>query len=140
MNNQEKYNDDPLRHYINPEMIEKAPEDFTSKVMARIELEKVSSLSAPRSRKINLVPVVSITVIILLLAVVFTIPVTKDDPLTMTVINFLNNIKSWVPDVNLTGLSKISLPSVLIYILIGILVLTFFDRALYSIFHREKSN
>ena len=43
MNNQEKYKEDLLRQYINPEKIEKAPEGFTSKVMTRIQLETLAT-------------------------------------------------------------------------------------------------
>jgi hypothetical protein len=138
MNNQEKYNEDLLRRFIKPESIEKAPEDFTNKVMSLIELEKVPSLSVTGKGVRNYVPVISIAVTILLLAAAYMIPSTDKDQLTLPVLTFITYLKSYLPEVNLSSVSDINLPSVLMYIFIGILVLTFFDRALYGLFHREK--
>ena len=47
MNNQEKYKEDLLRQYIDPEMIEEAPKGFTSKVMTQIQLESRPSPVTP---------------------------------------------------------------------------------------------
>ena len=43
MNKKEQYEEDLLRKFINPERIEKAPEGFTSKTLARIQIEAQSS-------------------------------------------------------------------------------------------------
>jgi len=138
MNNQEKYNDDILRQYINPERIEKAPEGFTSKVMTRIQIEKVPLRAAGMSQKKNLVPVISTAVIILLLATAFFIPGKEVDPLAHPVATFFNNIKVSLPEFNLSSIVRLNLPLVIRYVIIGIVILTLFDRALYGIFHREK--
>ena len=138
MNNQEKYNDDILRQYINPERIEKAPEGFTSKVMTRIQIEKVPLRAADFSQKKNLVPVISTAVIILLLAAAFFIPGKEVDPLAHPVATLFNNIKVSLPELNLSLIFRFNLPSVIVYVFVGILILTLFDRALYGIFHREK--
>jgi hypothetical protein len=138
MNNQEKYQDDLLRQYINPEKTEKAPEGFTSKVMTHIQMETASSAIVTRSVKRNLVPLISIAVTVLLIVTALLIPGEKSDPLSLPVLNLLKNIKSAVPAVDLSSLFKLNFPTVMIYVSIGIFVLSFFDRALYMIFHREK--
>jgi len=138
MNNQEKYKEDLLRQYINPERIEKAPEGFTSKVMTRIQLEKQSSMVAQSSLRRNSVPVISAVVTILLLAAAFLIPGSESDSLALPVFKLIKNIKFSFPELNLSSVFRLTLPSVMMYVLIGIFVLTLFDRALYGIFHREK--
>jgi hypothetical protein len=138
MNDKEKYKEDLLRQYINPESIEKAPEGFTSKVMTHIRMETVPLTAAVRSRKKNLVPVISVAVIILLLVAAFLIPGSQSDSLALPVLNFIKRTKSLLPELNLSSDFRLTLPSVMMYVFIGILVLTLFDRALYGIFHRQK--
>jgi hypothetical protein len=138
MNNQGKYNDDILRQYINSERIEKAPEGFTSKVMTRIQIGKVPLRAADMPQKKNLVPVISAAVIILLLVTAFFIPCKEVDPLAYPVATLFNNIKASLPELNLSSIFRLNLPSVIMYVFAGILILTLFDRALYGIFHREK--
>lgn len=138
MINQEKYTDHRLKQYVNPEMIEKAPEDFTSKVMAQIRMEPVSIISAGSSTKRNPVPYISAAVTILLLVAAFLIPGSKSDATALPVLNLINNIKSSLPAFDLSSIFRLTIPSVMIYVVIGILILSVFDRALYGIFHREK--
>ena len=59
MDKQEKYSDDPLSSYINPERIEKAPEGFTARVMSAIETEIVQVKVTDKNRKRTLVPYIS---------------------------------------------------------------------------------
>jgi len=138
MNNQEKNTEDFLRQYIDPESIEKSPEGFTSKVMSRIHLEKQPSDVAHSGwRKIS-VPVISTAVVLLLLAAAFLIPGSDSDSIALPVLKLFKNIKSSLPEVTLSSVFSLTLPSVLMYVFIGVFVLTLFDRALYRIFHREK--
>jgi hypothetical protein len=138
MNNQEKYKEDILRQYINSESIEKAPDGFTSKVMAHIQPEKQHSLVTGRSRRKNLVPAVSALVIILFVSAAFLIPAGKSDSIAVPVLDLFKSMKSLLPELSFTSIFRLTLPSVMMYVFVGILVLTFFDRALYGIFHREK--
>ena len=138
MNNQEKYNGDLLREYIAPEKTENAPEGFTSKVMTRIQLETPSLIVAAGSHGKNLVPAISVAVTILLIASTFLIPGSKPDSWALPGFSILNNIKFSMPEINLSSIFHLTLPSVMIYAILGILVLTVFDRALYGFFHREK--
>jgi hypothetical protein len=138
MNNQEKYKGDLLREYIAPEKTENAPEGFTSKVMTRIELETRSIIVTSGSRRKNLVPAISVAVTILLIASTFLIPGSKSDSLALPALSILKNIKFSMPEIGLSSIFHLTLPSVMIYAILGILVLTVFDRALYGFFHREK--
>lgn len=137
MNNQEKYNEDILRQYIDPERIEKAPAGFTSKVMSQILLEKQpSSVSNSIWRK-NPVLVISTVVTILLIAAAFLIPGNESDTISLPVLKLLGNIKASLPELKFAPFLHLTIPSVIIYVIIGVFVLTLFDRALYGIFHRK---
>jgi hypothetical protein len=138
MNNQEKHTEDFLRQYIDPERIEKVPQGFTSKVMTRIQLDKQPSERAHSVWRRISIPVISGAVILLLLAAAFLIPVDESDSMALPVLKLFKNIKSSLPEINFSSVFSLTLPSVLMYVFIGIFVLTLFDRALYGIFHREK--
>ena len=138
MSNQEKHKEDNLRQYITPERIEQAPAGFTSKVMTRIEIETAPSTVGERLRKKSHVPVISTAVIILLITAAFLIPGNESGPLSSPVMNLFKNIKTSFPELDLSTIFRNNFPSVIMYVFIGILILTFFDRALYGIFHREK--
>ena len=138
MNNQEKYKEDNLRQYLDPEMIEKAPDGFTSNVMTRIQLEKQPSVVSHNMLRKHSVPVISGAVILLLLAAAFLIPGSESDSIALPILKLLKNIKTSFPEVNFSSVLSLTLPSVLMYVSIGIFVLTLFDRALERIFHREK--
>jgi hypothetical protein len=138
MNNKEEFKDDLLRKYITSERIEKAPEGFTSKVMTRIQVDTSPLMVAEKSRKKNLVPFISSVVTVLLIASAVLIPGTQSDSLANPVFSLIKNIKFSVPELNLSSIFQLTLPSVLMYVFIGMLILSLFDRALYGIFHREK--
>jgi hypothetical protein len=138
MNNIEKHTDDLLREFITPERIEKAPDGFTSKVMTLVRLEKSHLLPAERPWKKNLVPMISVVVTVLLLVSAFLIPSGKTDIIANPVLNIIKKLKFSFPDINISSLFRLSLPSVMMYVIVGIIILTVFDRALARIFKREK--
>jgi len=138
MNNQEKYKEDLLRQYIDPEMTEDAPIGFTSKVMTQIQLESRPFPAIHKLREKSLVPLISASVTVLLIAFAFLIPGNESDSLTSPFLNLFNSLKLSVPAIDLSSIFRVALPSVLMYVFLGIFILTVFDRALYRIFHREK--
>jgi hypothetical protein len=138
MNKREQYNDDLLRQYVSPEKVENAPDGFTSKVMTRIHLETQPFIPAEQSWKKNLVPLISAFVVILLIVSAFLIPVSQSDSLANPALSLFKNLKLSIPEINLTSIFSHSLPSVIMYVFIGIIILTLFDRALNRIFHRSK--
>jgi hypothetical protein len=138
MNNKEEYKEDLLRQYITSDRIAKAPEGFTSKVMTRVRLETLPSLVAKKSWKKNLVPVISASVTVLLIASAILIPGSQSDSMAEPILSLIKNLKFSMPDINVSSIFRLSLPSVMLYVIVGILILTLFDRALHQIFYREK--
>jgi len=138
MNSQKEFKEDLLSQYITPERIEKAPKDFTSEVMTRIRSDTRPLIVADRLWKKNLVPVISATLTVVLIASAFLIPASKADSLDNPVLSFMKNLKFSLPEIKMSSIFSHTLPSVTLYVFIGIMILTLFDRALYGIFHREK--
>jgi hypothetical protein len=138
MNSQEKYKEDLLRQYIDPEMIADAPEGFTSKVMTQIQLESRPIPVTHSTREKSFVPIISAAVTVLLIAAAFLIPGNESDSLINPFLNLFKNLKISLPEIDLSSVFRLTLPSVVMYVFLGILVLTLFDRALYHMFHREK--
>jgi hypothetical protein len=138
MNNSDEFKKDLLKEYISPGTIEKAPTGFTSKVMMQIQTETSGSRVPVRSRKINTVPVVSVIIIVSLLVAAFLMPGSKSDTLTPLLLDIVKNISSSLPVLKVSSFFSLTVPSVLIYVFIGIFILSLFDRALYGLFHRER--
>ena len=138
MDNQEKYKEDLLKHYISPGRIEKAPEGFTSKVMSGIQVGVVPVKVAGRLRNRSLVPVISAAVTVIFIMTAFLIPGSKSDSLTFSVMDLLKTIKVSLPELDLNSIFRFNLPSNMLYVFVGILMLSLFDRALYGVFHKEK--
>ena len=137
MSNQEKYPEDLLRFYISPEKIEKAPEGFTSRVMSGIQTGNSPVKARGKLRNRSLVPAISVSVTLILIATAFLIP-GKSDSMSLPVLELLKNMKVLLPEFDLTSLFSFNIPVSLIYGIIGILILSLLDRALYGAFHREK--
>jgi hypothetical protein len=138
MNKQENHKEDRLRQYMTPGNIEKAPDGFTSRVMTHVRLEAKTVPISERSEKRNLVPAISATITVLFIATAFLIPHSQHDSLISPVLSFIKSIKSSMPELKSASILRLTLPSVTIYVFIGILMLTLFDRAIYGIFRRER--
>jgi len=138
MNNREKHIEDPLRNYITPEVIEKAPDGFTSKVMTAIHQEPVPVRKMALFSGRNLVPAVSALVVIVLILLTFLLPGSENNNLLSPAMDFLKNIRISLPEFDITSFLSFEIPATLIYVLIGILILSLLDRALNIVFHREK--
>lgn len=138
MNNRDKYNEDLLRQYITSEQIEKAPEGFTSKVMSQIQMEPVQQKERSWLRHRSLIPVISFSITVLLILAALLIPESKPDSVVNTFAQLFKSIKFTLPEFDLSSIFSFSMPSLLIYVFIGILILSLFDRALNLLFHREK--
>lgn len=138
MNSKGQNKEDLLKQYINPERIEKAPEGFTSKVMRRIEVEPAPLRPANKIGNKSLIPFISIAVIILFFLAACLIPTGEPDALTINALKLFNDIKLSFPEIDITSILSVSLPASFIYIVVTILILTLFDRALNMFFHRER--
>jgi hypothetical protein len=138
MKTRQEYKEDPLSRYLNHESIEKAPEGFTSKVMSRTQYETVNEKFALGKRKKDLVPVISIVITVLLVAASLLIPTNSNPAIADPVSNLFKSISVQLPRIKIESLLNLNLPATLVYISVSILILTFFDRALNGIFHRNK--
>lgn len=117
-------------------MSEMAPVGFTSRVMEGIRLEKVPARVQIKREGLNIVPLVSAIVIIILVCMAVLLP-DKNDQFVLPAIESVKNLKFSLPDLSFSSLFSINLPSTVIYSLIGISILSLFDRALKGVFHRD---
>jgi hypothetical protein len=138
MNKQERYINDPLRHYINPEMIDKSPEGFTDRLMISIKAEPLTHDSSKMLSGRSLVPFISTTVVLALILAAFLIPGSTGDASAIPGADIFNNIKISLPSIDLTDIFNLQLPATVLYVLTGIIILTLLDRFLGLYFHREK--
>jgi hypothetical protein len=135
MNFKEQYNDELLRSYIGNDHEEAVPEGFTTKVMSRIQLEKIPT---PARRRLNLVPVVSAAITALLSGIALIIP--ESDNMTFPGGELLNRINMKLPELKTNFFTDLRFPPVLYYVVIGVLVLAIFDKAFTgSVRHRRSA-
>lgn len=138
MNKQENYKKDPLREFIKPERIEKAPEGFTEKVMTIIQTDTQPVNSKERYRIDYIVPVLSTVITIILIATALVIPAGTNEPLAIPGLKLFQTVNNPAFRINFDFLSGLSIPAWLPYFFIGILFFLIFDRALYGVFKRER--
>jgi hypothetical protein len=134
MNNQRNINEDLLRKYISREKIEEAPEGFTSKVMAQVSKESVPVAAKENVWKKNMVPAISVMITLALFITAFLMPDNQIDTVSLPVLKLIKNLKFSLPEIDLSSLFRLTLPSVTLYTVIGVAFLTVFDRALSGIF------
>jgi len=133
-------NDDTLlRKYLNPEKIEAAPDGFTSKTLTRIQIETQSAKVKKRLFVKNKVPVFSAAITAGLILAAIMIPAGETESIGSTVWKYIQDLEFTLPVINSNYFNNLSLPGWFSYALIGILLLGFFDRALFGIFHRGKA-
>lgn len=137
MEKQDKFDEDILNQYFNSDQIEKAPDGFTSKIMTRIQIERVTN-KIPGKSFVGSVPFVSslVTIALIIASALLT---GNDNDQTSSVLNkYFNDLHFSLPSVDLTNIFRISLPAWLPWVFVGILILTIFDKALFSIFSKDK--
>jgi hypothetical protein len=138
MNNQEKFNKDPLQKYLNPEKIEMAPEEFTEKVMMMIRVEAEKLQPVEKSGTKFFVPIVSGLITLVLILAAYLSPMQSKDPLFSQSLKFFEYINSQALKIRIDFLSGINLPGWITYFFIGILFFALFDKLLHEVFQREK--
>ena len=139
MNKQEMNYDDLLRKFLNPERIEKAPEGFISKTLTRIQIETQSAKVNKGFFVKNMVPIISATITAGLIIAAIIIPAGETGSVGSTIWKYIQDLEFTLPVINNNYLREFSLPGWVPYIIIGIFLLGFFDRALFGIFHKEKT-
>jgi len=135
--NKPENNKDPLSTFINHEMIEKAPEGFTSKVMTMIHVEPGHAQKSSVKRERSLVPFVFAGFILILMISSFLLPESKDASIS-PVLDLIKRFEIYLPSFDFSKLDLITLPGWVPYMIAGILIMSLFDRALYGLFHRRE--
>lgn len=138
MNKQDQYDEDLLRKFLNPESIEKAPEGFTSKTLTRIQIESQTEKLRNGFFAKNRVPIISVLITSGLIIAALLIPASETDSVGSTIWKFFQGLEFSLPRINNAFFEKINLPVWIIYTLIVLLLLAFFDKALFGVFHKEE--
>ena len=139
MNKQEMNDETLLRNYLNPEKIEKAPDGFTSKTLTRIQIETQSAKVNKGLLVKNRVPLISAAITAGLILTAIMIPAVETESVGSTVWKYIQDLEFRLPVINNNYFNDLSLPGWISYAMIGILLLGFFDRALFGIFHKGKN-
>ena len=137
MNIENDYKEDLLGQFLNQEMIEKAPEGFTSKVMTQVQIDAIAINTPVRIKNKNLVPLISFSVTIMLILAAFLIP-DNTESISLPFAEIFKNLKISLPDIDLTNLLSSGLPDFMLWVFIGIFTLTLFDSFLSIFFNRNK--
>jgi hypothetical protein len=138
MNKSGSNENDTLFSYLKPEKLEKAPEGFTEKIMARINVEPSPLRTGWKLRNKNFtIPLVSIIVIFSLIVSAALTGNAGDSNYLTGFEKFLNSIR--IPSFKIESFSVFTLPVVLIYIAFGLLILSVLDIALNKLFHHRKN-
>lgn len=140
MNNHFEKEEDHLKMFLNPEMIENAPDGFTEKIMDVISVEKESLMSAKNLREKSIVPYISAAVTIVLVILTVLLPFDKQDSSGFLIPDIFKNFKISLPEIDLTSVFTFDIPVLFGYILTGVLILSLFDRALYGLFHKRNKH
>jgi hypothetical protein len=140
MNTPREYKDDQMHRYLTPELIEKAPSGFSEKVMNMVSVEAFPVRINEKRSKRNLIPFISITVILVLALSALLIPAAGANLPVPAWLKVVKNI--FIPHSNfdLDSLLNFNLPWYLPYLFLCILFLAFFDSGLNGLFHRWKSD
>lgn len=138
MNTQKEFKNDLLKDYFKTAVFEEAPAGFTHKVMTRVSLE--GRPAKPKERLLSgyLIPLVSVSVILILTVTVLLLPAAGNEYSVMPWMKIVRNFNFQIADLKLDSLFSFSLPGYLPYLFLCILILTIFDRGLSGLFHKGK--
>ncbi len=138
MNEENRFDDDLLRKFLNPGRIQKAPEGFSSKTMTRIRIEVQSPAHGLKSFFIkNRVPAVSVLVIAGLFVAAALLPSQDPGDKISLIWKYLQNVNISLPQFKLFDLPGIIMPGWLPYAFLMVIVFTLFDRFLFRIFNKS---
>jgi len=138
MNNQINKEYDPLRRFLGPEKIEKAPAGFTAKVMESIRMEATPVMRRTFFQRISSIPVISFMVTLSLVIIALLIPGQKNDSWFRFITDSFSSIKPSLPVLDLNSIFSYNLPEFVLWVIAGLFILTIFDRALHGLFHKVK--
>ena len=139
MNKKEGFQEDLLRKFINPERIEKAPEGFTSKTLARIQIEGQSPGFKKGFFFKNRLPLISAVITALFIIIAVFIPSGNTGSTGSTIWQYIRNMEITLPQISNDYLQNLSLPGWVSYAFTALFLLVVFDRALFVFFHKENN-
>jgi hypothetical protein len=139
MDEQDKYDEDLLRKFINPGKIEKTPDGFTSKTLTRIQIEAQTTGAKKGFFIRNRVPLISAVIIIVLFVAAIAIPANETESVGSTLWKYVQDLKFSLPMIDDSYFLDLSLPVWTKYAVVLLFVLAFFDRILFRIFHKEHN-
>lgn len=139
MNNREMNDEDLLRKFLDPEKIERAPGGFTTKTLTRIRIETRSAKVNKGLFAKNRVPLISAALTAGLILAAIMIPASGTDSIGSTIWRNIQELEFTLPAIHNNYFNDFSLPGWFGYVVMGILLLGFFDRALSGIFHKGKN-
>jgi MFS superfamily sulfate permease-like transporter len=126
---------DPLKRFINPEIIEKAPDGFTDNIMSVISVESVPVMAKRKKVRSSIVPFTGVMIMVLLIAGATITGNSDKSPVLNSVSQFFQNIR--LPEIKEVTLQGLIMPGLVVYISVGMFVLLLFDVGLGKIFHRR---
>ncbi len=135
MNDQKVTEGDTLRQYIDPHNIEKVPEGFTANVMTRISLEARHNPSAQRLKSGLRVPLIASGIALVLAIVALSLHEPAGSVLPS--LDFLNVLNIPALPIPKDLFASIRIPGIVLYLAAGLMLLVFFDRALFSLFRND---
>jgi hypothetical protein len=138
MNKQDRYDEDLIRKFLNPDRIEKAPEGFTSKTLTRIQIETQTERVRNGFFVRNRVPLISTLITAGLIIAAILIPANETDSVGSAVWKLFQDLEFSLPRIGKTPLDNLNLPGWIIYAVMALFLLAFLDKALFGIFHRER--
>jgi len=138
MDNKENHERDIIQEYIDPEMIEKAPKGFSQKTMARIRIEAGRVPVRERLRFRYLTPFIAGLVTIILITSLILVEESDGSSVFSFIAERTGISNIALPQLEIDLFTGIDLPSVTIYLVIGIFILAVFDRLLSLFFHRKR--
>jgi hypothetical protein len=139
MNRQDQNNEDLLRKYINPGMVETAPEGFTSKSMTRIYIDAETEKAKVTVWLKYRVPVISVFITTgLILAAIF-IPSGETGTFVPAFWEYIEKLNFSLPQIKMNAFPVLNLPAWTKYVFVSVVLLAIFDRAVSGVFYKEKN-
>jgi len=129
---------DLIRQHFSSEMIEKAPEGFTQKVMNRIAVEAKPVKKRVMLHREIMIPVISLIIIAVLVTISFITTSDNYELGNVALSSLTRHIDLSFVKASLDALFSFKLPIWLPGLFVSILFLTVFDRALRGLFHKEN--
>ncbi|HSL87589.1 MAG TPA: hypothetical protein VK861_11680 [Bacteroidales bacterium] len=138
MDNRSVNEEDILKDYIDPQRIERAPEGFALKTMARIRIEEGTAPVKNRIRIPNLFPLITVLVGAILIVLVVLAPEKDTGSLFGRFAEKLGIDSLALPTTGIDLLTSLNIPSLVLYVTTGIIILALFDGLLSFFFHRIR--